>query len=122
VQGDNRAQTASFIYSQLRQFKVEARDKSFGALSISSEGWRQTVIMKRPYRDILAWLADIRPPNEDSSAERAIAAVIEMLARYDRDPRLAARWEERFLNGRRNSFPFGMNTTHQKILRVYLIK
>jgi hypothetical protein len=59
---------------------------------------RHTVIMKRPYRDVLVWLAGIRPPNHDLAAERAIAAVIAMLAAYDRDQRLAARWEERFLS------------------------
>ena len=48
--------------------------------------------MKRPYRDVLVWLAGIRPPNHDLAAERAIAAVIAMLAAYDRDQRLAARW------------------------------
>ena len=77
--------------------------------------------MKRPYRDVLVWLANIQPP-DDFPAKRAIAAVIAMLAIYDRDPRLAARWEERFANGRRNSFPFGMNPMHQKALRAYLIK
>jgi hypothetical protein len=51
---------------------------------------RQTVIMKRPYRDVLVWLADIRPPIHDLAAERAVAAVIAMLAAYDRDQRLAA--------------------------------
>ena len=96
--------------------------KASGARSTSSGGLRQTIIMRRPYRGILAWLADIRSPNKDSPAERAVAAVITMLALYDRDPRLAPRWEERFANGRRNSFPFGMNPMHQKALRAYLIK
>jgi hypothetical protein len=54
--------------------------------------------MKRPYRNVLVWLAGIRPPNHDLAAERAIAAVIAMLAAYARDQRLAARWEERFLS------------------------
>jgi hypothetical protein len=36
----------------------------------------QTAVMKRTYRDILTWLAGIRPPNNDLPAERAIAAVI----------------------------------------------
>jgi hypothetical protein len=42
------------------------------------------------------------------------------LAAYDRDPRLAARWEERFANPRINTFPFGLNANHRKILRAYL--
>jgi hypothetical protein len=52
--------------------------------------------MKRPYRDILVWLAGIRAPNNNLSADRAIAVVIAMLAAYDLEPRLAARWEKRF--------------------------
>ena len=31
--------------------------------------------MKRPYRDVLVWLANIQPP-DDFPAKRAIAAVI----------------------------------------------
>jgi hypothetical protein len=42
-------------------------------------GLRQTVIMKRPYRDVLVWLADIRPPEKHLAADRAIAAVTAML-------------------------------------------
>jgi hypothetical protein len=76
--------------------------------------------MERPYRDVLVWLAGIRPPDSGLPAERAIAAVIRMLAAYDRDPRLAARWEERFAEGRSNAFPFGLNPAYRKILRAYL--
>jgi hypothetical protein len=76
--------------------------------------------MKRPYRDVLVWLADIRPLHNNLSADRAIATIITMLAAYDRDPRLAARWEERFANPRINTFPFGLNANHRKILRTYL--
>jgi hypothetical protein len=81
---------------------------------------RQTVIMKRPYRDVLVWLAGTRPPDNSLSAERAIAAVIALLAAYDRDPKLAARWEERLANPRINTFPFGLNANHRNILRIYL--
>jgi len=76
--------------------------------------------VKRPYRDLLIWLADIRPLDSNLSADRAIAAVIRMLAVYDRDPRLAARWEERFTNPRNNTFPFGLSATQRKIVRAYL--
>jgi hypothetical protein len=75
--------------------------------------------MKRSYRDILAWLAGIRPPNNDLPAERAIAAVIATLAAYDRDPRLAARGEERFAHPRTNTFPFGISGRYRKVLRTY---
>jgi hypothetical protein len=75
--------------------------------------------MKRPYRDVLVWLAGIRPPNHDLAAERAIAAVIAMLAAYDRDQRLAARWEERFANARTNNFPFGISLKYRELLRTY---
>jgi hypothetical protein len=51
---------------------------------------RQMVIMKRPYRDVLVWLAGIRPPDNSLSAERATATVIALLAAYERDPKLAA--------------------------------
>ena len=81
---------------------------------------RQMVIVKRPYRDLLVWLATIIPPDNNLSADRAFAAVIALLAAYDRDPRLAARWEERFANVRTNNFPFGLNANHRKILRAYL--
>jgi hypothetical protein len=76
--------------------------------------------MKRPYRDVLVWLAGTRPPDNSLSAERAIAAVIALLAAYDRDPKLAARWEERLANPRINTFPFGLNANHRNILRIYL--
>jgi hypothetical protein len=75
--------------------------------------------MKRPYRDVLVWLAGIRPPNHDLAAERAIAAVIAMLAAYDWDQRLAARWEERFANARTNNFPFGISSKYRELLRTY---
>jgi len=76
--------------------------------------------MKCPYRDVLVWLASIRPLDNNLSAERAFAAVIALLATYDRDPKLAARWEERFANPRIKTFPFGLNVNHRKILRAYL--
>ena len=64
----------------------------------------QTLMMNRPYRDFLVWLAHIRPPDNSLSAERAITAVIALSAVYDRDPTLAARWEERFANPRITTF------------------
>ena len=76
--------------------------------------------MKRPYRDVLVWLAEIRHLGSDLSADRAAAAVLKMLAAYNRDPRLAARWEERFANPRTNTFPFGLNAAHRKILRAHM--
>jgi len=75
--------------------------------------------MKRPYRDVLLWLAGIRPPDNDLRAQRAIAAVIVLLTAYDRDPRLAARWEDRFANARTNNFPFGISLTYRRLLRAY---
>ena len=72
--------------------------------------------MKRPYRDVLVWLSDDR----SLSAERAFAAVIRLLAAYDRDPKLAPRWEERFANPRTKTFPFGLSATLRKVLRAYL--
>ena len=56
----------------------------------------QAVIMTRPYRDVLVWLAGIPTPDNISFVERAIARVVALLATYDRDPRLAARSEKRF--------------------------
>jgi hypothetical protein len=76
---------------------------------------RQTVIMKRPYRDVLVWLADIRPPIHDLAAERAVAAVIAMLAAYDRGKDWP-RWEERFANARN---PFGISLKYRELLRTY---
>jgi hypothetical protein len=76
--------------------------------------------MKRPYRDVLVWLAGIQSPDNSLSAERAIAAVVALLAAYDRDPKLVARWEERFANPRINTFPFGLNANHRKILHAHL--
>jgi hypothetical protein len=87
---------------------------------MSCGGLRQTVIMKRPCRDVLVWLAGIRPPDKDLAADRAIAAVTAMLAAYDRDPRLAARWEERFANSRTRAFPFGMSLRYRKLVHTYL--
>jgi hypothetical protein len=75
--------------------------------------------MKRPYRDILVWLAGIRPANHDLATEGGIAAVIAMLAAYDRDQRLAVRWEEQFTNARTNNFPFGISLKYRKLLRTY---
>jgi hypothetical protein len=75
--------------------------------------------MKRPYRDVLQWLANVRPPDNDLPAERAIAAVNAMLAVYDRDPTLAARWEERFARAQMNTFPFGISLRYRKLLRTY---
>jgi len=78
------------------------------------------IIMERPYRDVLVWLGGIRPPDSRLPTDRAIAAVVRMLAAYDRDSRLAARWEARFAEGRSNALPFGLNPAHRKILRAYL--
>jgi hypothetical protein len=75
--------------------------------------------MKRPYRDVLVWLAGIRPPDSNLFVERAIASVIALLAAYDGDQRLAARWEGRFANARTNNFPFGLNPTYRNRLRTY---
>ena len=72
-----------------------------------------------PYRDLLAWLADIRHLGTDLSADRATAAVLKVLAAYDRDQRLATRWEERFANARSNNFPFGISSTYRQLLRSY---
>ena len=75
--------------------------------------------MKRPYRDVLVWLTDIQRPDHSLATERAIARVIAMLETYDRDQRLAARWEERFANARTNNFPFGISPTYRNLLRIY---
>jgi hypothetical protein len=80
----------------------------------------QNGIMKRPYRDVLVWLAGTRPPDNSLSAERAIAVVIALLAAYDRHPKLAVRWEERFANPRIDTFPFGLHANHRNILRTSL--
>jgi len=78
--------------------------------------------MKRPYRDVLVWLAGIRPPDDNLRAQRAIAAVIVVLTAYDRDLKLAARWEERFANARANNFPFGISLTYRRLLRTYFME
>lgn len=75
--------------------------------------------MKQPYRDLLVWLADLRPPANNMPAERAAAAVVAMLAAYDRDDRLAMRWEQRFTNSRTIRFPFGLGLAHQRYMRTY---
>ena len=75
--------------------------------------------MMRPYRDVLVWLGGIRPPDGNLFVERAIARVVALLATYDGDQRLAARWEERFANRRANNFPFGISVTYRNLLRVY---
>jgi hypothetical protein len=59
--------------------------------------------VKRPYRDILVWLTTIQRPDNSLVTQRAIAGVIALLEAYDRDQRLAARWEERFANARTNN-------------------
>jgi hypothetical protein len=79
----------------------------------------QAAIMTRPYRDVLVWLAGIRPPDNNLFVERAIARVVALLATYDRDQRLAGRWEERFANRRTNNFPFGISVTYRNLLRTY---
>jgi hypothetical protein len=76
--------------------------------------------MQRPYRDVLVWLAGIQPPDNNLIVERAIAGVIALLAAYDRDQRLAARWEERFASPQMSTFPFGLRESHRRILRAYL--
>jgi hypothetical protein len=75
--------------------------------------------MKRPYRDVLVWLTSLQRPDDSLSTERAIARVIALLEAYDRDQRLAARWEERFANGRTSNFPFGISLTYRNLLRTY---
>jgi len=75
--------------------------------------------MMRPYRDVLVWLVGIRAPDNNLFVERAIARVIALLAIYDRDQILAARWEERFANRRTNNFPFGISVTYRNLLRTY---
>jgi hypothetical protein len=75
--------------------------------------------MKRPYRDVLVWLTGIQRPDNNLLVERAVARVIALLEAYDRDQRLAARWEERFANARTNNFPFGISATCRNILRTY---
>jgi hypothetical protein len=42
-----------------------------------------------------------------------------VLAAYDRDQRLATRWEERFANARSDNFPFGISLTYRHLLRTY---
>jgi len=73
-----------------------------------------------PYRDLLVWLADTRHLGTDLSTDRTTAAVLKVLAAYDRDQRLAARWEERFASPQMSTFPFGLRESHQRILRAYL--
>jgi len=51
--------------------------------------------MKRPYRDVLVWLAGTRPPDNSLSAKRAVAAVNALLASYDRDPTLGGPLRQR---------------------------
>jgi len=68
------------------------------------------------------WLADIQPPDNNLFVERTIAGVITLLAAYDRDQRLATRWEERFASARTNNFPFGVNPTYRNRLRTYFTK
>jgi hypothetical protein len=80
---------------------------------------RQAAIMKRPYRDVLLWLTTVQRPDNSFSTERAIAHVIALLEAYDRDQRLAARWEERFANARTNNFPFGISPRYRNRLRAY---
>ena len=74
-----------------------------------------------PYRDLLAWLADIRHLGTDLSADRATAAVLKVLAAYDRDPRLAARWEDRFASAQIGTFPFGISLRYRELLRTYFV-
>jgi hypothetical protein len=75
--------------------------------------------MKRPYRDPLVWLTNIQHPDNNLPTERAVARVIALLEVYNRDQRLAARWEERFANARTNNFPFGISLTYRNLLRTY---
>jgi hypothetical protein len=77
--------------------------------------------MKRPYRDVLVWLADVRLPFDQVSVARgnAQAAVAVMLAMYDRDSRLAVRWEQRFAHRRTNVFPFGLSRKYRELMRTY---
>jgi hypothetical protein len=75
--------------------------------------------MKCPYRDVLVWLTSIQRPDNSLPTERAVARVIALLEVYDRDQRLAARWEERFANARMNNFPCGISPTYRNLLRTY---
>ena len=78
--------------------------------------------MKRPYRDLLVWLANIQMPNDQPSVARfnAHAAVATMLAAYDQNARLAARWEQRFAHSRTSAFPFGLTRAQKKLMQTYL--
>lgn len=80
--------------------------------------------MKRPYRDVLVRLIDARLPFDQRSVSHANAqaAVAAMLAMYDRDNRLAVRWEQRFARPRTNVFPFGLSRKHRELLRTYFGK
>ena len=64
---------------------------------------------QRPYRDVFVWLADIRPPDNNLFAERAIARVIALLMGCDSDPEIGPRWEEQFANARTNK----LSLSHQ---------
>jgi hypothetical protein len=77
--------------------------------------------MKHPYRDVLVWLTEIRFPRDQSlvSLTNARAAVAVMLEMYDRDNRLAVRWEERFAHPRTSVFPFGLSRRQQELMRTY---
>jgi hypothetical protein len=111
-------------HGELADNVVEDDDASsirgFTPVALRAHPSRQMAMMKRPYRDVLVWLASIGPPHENFRAQRAITTVIAMLAAYDRDPRLAARWEEQFANPRKNNFPFGISLRYRDILRTYL--
>jgi hypothetical protein len=77
--------------------------------------------MKRPYRDVLVWLTEIRFPRDQlfvsgANAQAAVAAMLEM---YDRHNRLAVRWGERFAHPRTRAFPFGLSRKHRELIRTY---
>ena len=65
------------------------------------------------------WLADVRLSFDSVSRANAQAAVAVVLAMYDRDNRLAVRWEQRFAHPRTKVFPFGLSRKHRELMRTY---
>jgi len=72
--------------------------------------------MKRPYRDVLAWLAGIRPLNNDLPRSELSPL---SLAAYDREPRLGAHWEERFARSPNEHFSVRHQRELPQGLRAY---
>ena len=72
-------------------------------------GDTRAYIWPRSWRKLETLTAPIRPecvrcPDNNLFADRATARVIALLAAYDRDPRLAACWEERFARAEQAAF------------------